>query len=137
MARAQDEMTAHIRNLEVNYQNVLNEMVCFQRNMAQQDGLMQNLISYFLQLENGGLSSHPSHPSNTSSSNPNSNSRSSNLSSGQATGLNLAGAGVGQDGQVPMVLDDGLGGVVSSRTMNALLSLSTPPLTGSNPLVVV
>ncbi|KAI0085878.1 winged helix DNA-binding domain-containing protein [Irpex rosettiformis] len=52
MARAQDEMTAHIRNLEVNYQNVLNEMVCFQRNMAQQDGLMQNLISYFLQLEN-------------------------------------------------------------------------------------
>ena len=71
------------------------------------------------------------------------NSRSSNLSSGQATGLNVslsgaaAGVGVGQDGQVPMVLDDGLGGVVSSRTMNALLSLSTPPLTGSNPLVVV
>ncbi|KAI0344926.1 hypothetical protein BDW22DRAFT_1325847 [Trametopsis cervina] len=55
MARAQDELTAHVRNLEVNYQNVLNEMVCFQRNMAQQDGLMQNLISYFLQLENGGL----------------------------------------------------------------------------------
>ena len=54
MARQQDEMTAHIRNLENNYQNVLNEMVNFQRNMAQQDGLMQNLIQYFLQLENGG-----------------------------------------------------------------------------------
>ena len=53
MARQQDEMTAHIRNLENNYQNVLNEMVNFQRNMAQQDGLMQNLIQYFLQLENG------------------------------------------------------------------------------------
>lgn len=48
-------MTAHIRNLESNYQNVLNEMVYFQRNMAQQDGLMQNLIQYFLQLESGKL----------------------------------------------------------------------------------
>ena len=46
-------MAAHIRNLENNYQNVLAEMVNFQRNMAQQDGLMQNLIGYFLQLENG------------------------------------------------------------------------------------
>ena len=54
MSRDQDEMAAHIRNLENNYQNVLGEMVNFQRNMAQQDGLMQNLIQYFLQLENGG-----------------------------------------------------------------------------------
>jgi osomolarity two-component system, response regulator SKN7 len=46
-------MSAHIRHLENNYQNVLTEMVNFQRNMAQQDGLMQNLISYFLQMENG------------------------------------------------------------------------------------
>lgn len=46
-------MTAHIRNLERNYQEVLSEMVNFQRNMAQQDGLMQNLIQYFLQVENG------------------------------------------------------------------------------------
>ena len=53
LTRTQDEMAAHIRNLESNYQNVLNEMVYFQRNMAQQDGLMQNLIQYFLQLENG------------------------------------------------------------------------------------
>ncbi|KAI0672636.1 HSF-type DNA-binding-domain-containing protein [Trametes maxima] len=53
MARDQEEMAAHIRSLETNYQNVLSEMVNFQRNMAQQDGLMQNLIQYFLQLENG------------------------------------------------------------------------------------
>lgn len=53
MARTQEEMAAHIGNLEGNYQNVLNEMVNFQRNMAQQDGLMQNLIQYFLQIENG------------------------------------------------------------------------------------
>ena len=54
MARDQEEMAAHFRSLETNYQNVLSEMVNFQRNMAQQDGLMQNLIQYFLQLENGG-----------------------------------------------------------------------------------
>ena len=47
-------MAQHIRSLETNYQNVLSEMVNLQRNMAQQDGLMQNLIQYFLQLENGG-----------------------------------------------------------------------------------
>ena len=54
MSRDQEEMAQHIRSLETNYPNVLSEMVNFQRNMAQQDGLMQNLIQYFLQLENGG-----------------------------------------------------------------------------------
>ena len=54
MSRDQEEMAQHIRSLETNYQNVLSEMVNFQRNMAQQDGLMQNLIQYFLQLESGG-----------------------------------------------------------------------------------
>ena len=53
MSRDQEEMAQHIRSLETNYQNVLSEMVNFQRNMAQQDGLMQNLIQYFLQIENG------------------------------------------------------------------------------------
>ena len=48
-------MTTHVRNLERNYQEVLVEMVNFQRNIAQQDGLMQNLIQYFLQVENGAL----------------------------------------------------------------------------------
>ncbi|KAI0306261.1 HSF-type DNA-binding-domain-containing protein [Multifurca ochricompacta] len=52
LVQTQDDMSAHIRHLENNYQNVLTEMVNFQRNMAQQDGLMQNLISYFLQMEN-------------------------------------------------------------------------------------
>ena len=54
LTQAHDEMAQHIRHLESNYQSVLGEMVNFQRNMAQQDGLMQNLIQYFLQLENGG-----------------------------------------------------------------------------------
>jgi len=49
-----DQMVRRIHHLESNYQSVLGEMVVFQRNMAQQDGLMQNLIQYFLQLENGG-----------------------------------------------------------------------------------
>lgn len=52
LTQSQDEMASHIRHLEHNYQSVLGEMVNFQRNMAQQDGLMQNLIQYFLQLEN-------------------------------------------------------------------------------------
>lgn len=44
----QDDMAIHIRHLEKNYQNVLNEMVDFQRTMARQDQLMQGLIEYFL-----------------------------------------------------------------------------------------
>jgi osomolarity two-component system response regulator SKN7 len=46
-------MTTHMRNSERNYQDVLGEMVNFQRNMAQQDVLMQNLIQYLLQVESG------------------------------------------------------------------------------------
>ena len=42
-----------IRVLERNYENVLVEMVRFQRGMAQQDGLMQSLIAYFLGSEDG------------------------------------------------------------------------------------
>ncbi|EIM89551.1 winged helix DNA-binding domain-containing protein [Stereum hirsutum FP-91666 SS1] len=53
LTQSQSDMSAHIRNLEGNYQNVLGEMVQFQKNMAQQDALMQNLISYFLSMENG------------------------------------------------------------------------------------
>jgi osomolarity two-component system response regulator SKN7 len=53
LTRSQDEMTSHIRSLERNHQDVLVEMVNFQRNMTQQDGLMQNLIQYILQGENG------------------------------------------------------------------------------------
>lgn len=52
LRQAAEDMSAHIRNLETNYQNVLGEIVQFQRNMASQDGLMQNLIGYFIGMEN-------------------------------------------------------------------------------------
>lgn len=55
LTQAHDDMASHIRHLESNYQSVLGEMVNFQRNMAQQDNLMQSLIHYFLQLENAKL----------------------------------------------------------------------------------
>lgn len=42
-----------IRGLERSYRETLGEMVHFQRNMAQQDGLMQGLIQYFLGVEGG------------------------------------------------------------------------------------
>jgi len=48
-------MAARLRSVESNYQNVLSELVNFQRNMAQQDGVMQNLIQYFLNIENSKL----------------------------------------------------------------------------------
>lgn len=51
--QAQEDMASHMRGLERNYQDVLGEMVNFQRNMAQQDVLMQNLIQYLLQAESG------------------------------------------------------------------------------------
>ncbi|KAG8686768.1 kinase-regulated stress-responsive transcription factor skn7, partial [Ceratobasidium sp. 395] len=52
LRRTAEDMSAHIRNLETNYQNVLGEIVHFQRNMANQDNLMQNLIGYFIGMEN-------------------------------------------------------------------------------------
>ncbi|KAJ7611649.1 HSF-type DNA-binding-domain-containing protein [Roridomyces roridus] len=52
LGAAHEEVLSHVRNLERSYQEVLVEMVGFQRGMAQQDGLMQNLIQYFLR-ENG------------------------------------------------------------------------------------
>ncbi|KAF9053358.1 HSF-type DNA-binding-domain-containing protein [Panaeolus papilionaceus] len=48
-----EEMRGRIRTLERNYESVLVEMVGFQRGMAQQDGLMQSLIGYFLGSEGG------------------------------------------------------------------------------------
>lgn len=44
-----DDLRGRIRNLERNYENVLVELVSFQRGMAQQDGLMQSLIGWFLE----------------------------------------------------------------------------------------
>jgi len=42
-----------MKSLERHYENVLVEMVGFQRSMAQQDGVMQSLIAYFLGSESG------------------------------------------------------------------------------------
>ncbi|KAG9003473.1 kinase-regulated stress-responsive transcription factor skn7 [Tulasnella sp. JGI-2019a] len=48
LLRCQEDMTARLATAERNYQNVLNEMVAFQRGMAAQDSLMQTLISHFI-----------------------------------------------------------------------------------------
>jgi len=69
LSRTVEEMSQHIRGLERNYQNVLGEMVNFQRNMAQQDGLMQNLIQYFLQIENGKQQTQGTQPKEEGGSN--------------------------------------------------------------------
>ncbi|KAJ7253384.1 HSF-type DNA-binding-domain-containing protein [Mycena haematopus] len=53
LSAAHEDVLSHVRNLERSYQEVLVEMVGFQRGMAQQDGLMQNLIQYFLRENNG------------------------------------------------------------------------------------
>ncbi|KDR69209.1 hypothetical protein GALMADRAFT_924624 [Galerina marginata CBS 339.88] len=64
-----EDLRGRIRNLERNYENVLVEMVGFQRGMAQQDGLMQSLIAYFLgsklkasSASGGGLNSNSQTP---------------------------------------------------------------------------
>ena len=48
-----DDMRSRLRTLERNYESVLLELVSFQRGMAQQDGIMQNLIGYFVGSESG------------------------------------------------------------------------------------
>ena len=55
LTQSSEETNARLAMLERKYQSVLSEMLTFQQSMAQQDGLMQNLIQYFLQLENGGM----------------------------------------------------------------------------------
>ena len=47
----QDQMTSHIGTLTKQYQNVIGEMLTFQKNMVQQDQLMQNLVQYLVHLE--------------------------------------------------------------------------------------
>lgn len=42
-----------VRGLERCYRDVLGEMVHFQKNLAQQDALMQGLVQYFLRAEGG------------------------------------------------------------------------------------
>jgi hypothetical protein len=54
LLQSQEDLSAHVRNLERNYHDVLVEMAGFQRTMAQQDGLMQNLIQWLMSSEGGG-----------------------------------------------------------------------------------
>jgi len=52
--QAQNEvLRGQVGALEGKYQDVLGEMVNFQRSMAQQDGVMQGMIQYFLGIEGG------------------------------------------------------------------------------------
>ncbi|UZJ52206.1 hypothetical protein CBS101457_001526 [Exobasidium rhododendri] len=51
LTQSQDQMTSHINNLTKQYQGVIGEMLTFQKNMVQQDQLMQNLIQYLMNLE--------------------------------------------------------------------------------------
>jgi len=60
-----EDMRTRIRTLERNYESVLLELVTFQRGMAQQDGIMQNLITYFVNSESGEYCSSSSTPSTT------------------------------------------------------------------------
>ena len=60
-----EDMRTRIRTLERNYESVLLELVTFQRGMAQQDGIMQNLITYFVNSESGEYCSSSSTPSAT------------------------------------------------------------------------
>jgi osomolarity two-component system response regulator SKN7 len=53
LTQSQEEMSSHMRLLERHYHEVVTEMGAFQRSVAQQDQLMQNLILYFMQQENG------------------------------------------------------------------------------------
>ncbi|PWN51763.1 hypothetical protein IE53DRAFT_37502 [Violaceomyces palustris] len=47
----QEQMSNHINGLTKQYQGVIAEMLTFQKNMVQQDQLMQNLIQYLMNLE--------------------------------------------------------------------------------------
>ncbi|KAJ6456017.1 hypothetical protein C8R47DRAFT_1165682 [Mycena vitilis] len=49
LGSAHEEVLSHVRNLEKNYREVFLQMLGFQRTIAQQDGLMQNLMQYFSQ----------------------------------------------------------------------------------------
>lgn len=54
MARQQDAMKAHIRDMENRHENVVAEMETLQRDLTQQDGLMQSVAQYLLDRGTGG-----------------------------------------------------------------------------------
>jgi osomolarity two-component system, response regulator SKN7 len=54
LRQTNEDTLLRLRDLEARYETVLGEIVGFQRNMAQQDSVMKDLIQYFLQIESGG-----------------------------------------------------------------------------------
>ncbi|KAE8259512.1 hypothetical protein A4X13_0g967 [Tilletia indica] len=51
LTAVQEQMDQHIRGLTMQYQGIIGEMLTFQRNMVQQDQLMQNLIQYLMNMD--------------------------------------------------------------------------------------
>jgi osomolarity two-component system response regulator SKN7 len=49
-----EDLRVRMRNLERNYENVIQDISGFQAGMAKQDSVMQNLLRYFLGNESGG-----------------------------------------------------------------------------------
>ncbi|ODQ51440.1 response regulator [Saitoella complicata NRRL Y-17804] len=64
LTKLQNSMNGHLQKLSRNYQSVIGEMLNFQRNMVAQDALMQNLISYLVNLEGGDKNTNGSREQN-------------------------------------------------------------------------
>ncbi len=54
MAQQQDELCAHIQNMEHGYVAVLDGIVRLQRDFSEQDDTMRQLMQYVMQMGNGG-----------------------------------------------------------------------------------
>ncbi|CEH17686.1 hypothetical response regulator receiver protein [Ceraceosorus bombacis] len=72
LTATQDQMTSHMNNLTKQYQGVIGEMLTFQRNMLQQDQLMQQLIQYLMQESSrrAAIEEQSATPSSSSNGNP-------------------------------------------------------------------
>ncbi|CCA66665.1 related to SKN7-transcription factor (C-terminal fragment) [Serendipita indica DSM 11827] len=62
LLQTQHDLKSHIVTLESNYRGVLDEMASFQRSMASQDALIQNLLQHLVNVENPARSTDPSKP---------------------------------------------------------------------------
>lgn len=54
MTRQQNDMAAHIGNMETDYQSMQSALATLKGDMTHQDELVQSVVQYFLQYENGG-----------------------------------------------------------------------------------
>ncbi|KAF6750547.1 HSF-type DNA-binding-domain-containing protein [Ephemerocybe angulata] len=111
-----EDLRGRLRSLERSYENVLVEMVGFQRGMAQQDGVMQNLISFFLGSESGkSLNSSSSTILSSSSSSSNILSSGSDIRSA-GPDIRSAGSTIRSAGSLG---SSGLGSALSSGAITA------------------